>query len=115
PSFFSFRTENPKFEGRDAYDFRDTFSFVRGNHYMKAGAFLQLRNTTTLTIIHSEYQYTGGWLNNRAAEFLIGWPNTFCCAAEPNYRVSRKTAPSFFFQDDWKVTPRLSLNLGVRY
>lgn len=49
------------------------------------------------------------------ANFLTGFVTTFSQASTdiaPNIRVNQIEA---FVQDDWKVTPRLTLNLGVRY
>jgi hypothetical protein len=115
PSFFNFTARNHKYEGRDLFDYRDTVSWVLGSHFMKAGAAVQVHNTTAKLVDHAEYVYGGGWLNNRAAEWLIGWPTTMCCASEPFYRPTRKYVTNFFFQDDWKVTRRLNLNLGVRW
>jgi hypothetical protein len=115
PSFFSFNGQNFKYEGRDALDMRDTVSIVHGNHFMKAGARVALQNTNAKLSNDNEYRYNGGWLGNQAAEFLIGWPATLCCASEPFYRNARKDITNIFFLDDWKVAPRLTLNLGIRW
>jgi len=115
PSFFSFNGQNFKYEGRDGLDMRDTVSIIRGNHFMKAGTRVALQNTNAKLSYDNEYRYNGGWLGNQAAEYLIGWPATLCCASEPFYRNSRKDIFNLFFLDDWKITPRLTLNLGVRW
>jgi hypothetical protein len=36
-------------------------------------------------------------------------------AAAPSHEHSHMTSYGFFFQDSWKVVPRLTLNLGLRY
>src|SRR5581483_5499634 len=84
-------------------------------HFMKAGARIELQNTNAKLSYDNEYRYNGGWLGNEAAEFLIGWPATLCCAAEPFYRNSRKDILNIFVLDDWKVTPRFTLDLGIRW
>lgn len=49
------------------------------------------------------------------ADFLLGIP-TSAARAFPPVRVDRtRWQYDFFFTDDFKVTPRLTLNLGVRY
>ena len=51
---------------------------------------------------------------NEFASFLLGYPNsgTVDNNIDPFYRGYYYAA---FVQDDWKVTPRLTLNLGFRY
>jgi hypothetical protein len=53
---------------------------------------------------------------NSFASFLLGLPDSASAAATPvaqsniNYQYY-----AFYFQDNWRVTPRLTLNLGLRY
>ncbi len=44
-----------------------------------------------------------------------GGPNPVFLPGEPNQRTWRQREFSFFFKDDVKVTPNLTLNLGIRY
>ncbi len=115
PSFFNFRARNVKAETRDGLEFSDTFSITHGSHYIKVGGSLKTLGTKKTLSYHHEYSYSGSILDNRAAEWIIGWPASVGAYAEPIYRNAAKWVPAFFFQDDWKVNPRLTLNLGIRY
>jgi outer membrane receptor protein involved in Fe transport len=99
--FNQFRTNN-------VYQFLDTFSTVKGNHSIKLGTDVRLNRRDA----ESQTQYTllfFGGNDFASAAALIGQSsgNPKLSYANENY--------SFFAQDDWKATPRLTLNLGLRY
>jgi hypothetical protein len=48
------------------------------------------------------------------ASFLLGLPTTVRIVRRADYSEYSKTY-GFFFQDDWKVTKNLTLNMGLRY
>jgi hypothetical protein len=114
PSLFNIAPGNFKGEWRDFYDFRDTISWNKGNHLLKAGVMVQWHNATQVLTQNFEYQFNGGILGNSAAEFLIGWPGSVSIAQE-GQRAGRRNVSHAFIQDDWKVSPRLTLNLGLRW
>ena len=115
PSQFSLAGSSGKFEARDLYDFRNTMSFFKGNHFMKAGLTAQVHNITAENLANMEYSFDGAWLGNRAAEFLIGWPQQFGSIQEPSYKGARRNVLHMFVQDDWKLSSKLVLNLGLRW
>ncbi len=51
---------------------------------------------------------------NGLAAMLLGWPTGSQFHIEPK-AFSRSAYWGFYFQDDWKITNRLTINLGVRY
>jgi hypothetical protein len=51
---------------------------------------------------------------NSVASALLGAANGFTISQPPTLRVSRNVA-GLFLQDDWKITRRLTLNLGIRW
>ena len=50
------------------------------------------------------------------ADFLLGYPSTVS-KPTPNNFITRNISAQygFYVQDDWKVTPRLTVNAGIRY
>ncbi len=63
--------------------------------------------------------YTEQYVGNGAtgvgyADFLLGDSSSWNAAVVPEYGARYKT-PQMFVEDDFKVKPNLTLNLGVRY
>lgn len=88
----------------------DNFSLTLGNHSIRAGA-------TLSGMVKTENASSGAavFRFDNFADFLLGNVLQYT-------QASRDTIPDLHYvnfeayaQDDWTVTPRLTLNLGVRY
>ena len=95
------------------YHFLDTLSFVRGNHSLKAGMDIRLNRRTALSRVQETLQYTG-LVSGDSLDVLNNIPFIVSRGGHPELEYANENF-SFFFQDDWKAHPRLSLNLGLRY
>jgi hypothetical protein len=110
---------------QDVRQFVDTFSWNRGKHAFKFGA--NIRNTIQYTGItnfaRGVYSFNGQFTRTVAgtqtggdsmADALLGLTsNAQLSAVLDNRRLN--WSHEFFAQDNWKITPKLTLNLGVRY
>jgi hypothetical protein len=102
----------PKIVGPDkVYDFIDQVSYLRGQHAFKFGG--ELRRD----LVH-QATYRGGRGRVKFADlesFLSGNPiNVGFLAGDPTRNISQWLY-SGYMQDDWRITKRVTLNLGLRY
>ena len=112
-------TDRP--EDQDLATFGDTLTWVVRKHNLKMGASF-VRNAAVDGFAVNRggprgvVAYTGGGTDS-FADFILGEPGTtvtYINAPRPPMDVYN-WEQGFFVQDDWKVTPRLTLNLGLRY
>ncbi|MEO8360159.1 MAG: TonB-dependent receptor [Vicinamibacteria bacterium] len=61
------------------------------------------------------FNFTGILSGNSFADFLLGLPDTTTRISTPSYASIRQKHLQAYVQDDWRVSPKLTLNLGVRY
>ena len=91
-------------------------SWIRGRHTVKTGASF-LRSQNPIYNIRNPlgtYTFNGTYSGDGAADFLLGVSNQW--AWQSPVQVSMRTYNfSTFLQDDWKLSNRLTVNLGVRY
>lgn len=110
----------------ESYVFQDTYSYLRGKHSMKFGAeFRRYRyNTYEPGPLSGDFTFTDretslpGFTTATGhpfASFILGAVdkgNRSVYTTEPGYRAGLYV---FFAQDDFKVSPKLTLNLGLRW
>lgn len=133
--------DRPAYPNEKRYQVMDSFSFVKGNHSIKAGVDI----TRTGDFLKSyaagdqfgEFSYT--YMQDYLSDYVSavnGFPG-FCASTNtvsgvtttysiPCYNDYFQTfgplafnvntlEPAFFVQDDWHATSRLTLNLGLRW
>src|SRR5262249_39685163 len=98
----------------------DNVSWVKGKHNFRFGG--EFRHGTTNNVRDrygkSRIRFTGGdafGTSTSLEDFLAGVPDSgriFIGNSQRNVSINSFGA---FVQDDWKVTPRFTLNAGVRY
>jgi hypothetical protein len=93
------------------YQLNDSFSYTRGRHFLKAG--FDLRNIQDNSI--NDTSRRGVYTFTSLATFLAGTPSAYSQVFGNTYRGFRTSFPGFFAQDDWRVLPSLTLNLGIRW
>ncbi|MFN7918470.1 MAG: TonB-dependent receptor [Bryobacteraceae bacterium] len=107
------------------YQFNDTLFKTMGKHTLKAGGEFRRENVfrNAARFARGQFafgrEFTANPANRGAtadglAEFMLGLASGGTVGNE-NGENLRANALAAFVQDDWKVTPNLTLNLGVRY
>lgn len=100
------------------YEISDSLTWIRGAHSFKAGVLLRRYDTSTTNAARSrgDFTFNGSYSGNSFADFLLSVPfqgrRTFPRNA---FGIKPMANEHFFIQDDWKITPRLTLNIGMRY
>jgi hypothetical protein len=128
--------DNPQDAPTLTFNAADNLSWTRGKHEMKFGFFFQRTNTNTFETGQpgGDYNFSGSFTalmdpaaaakgiynqpvtNSGAAlaDLLLGYVDTSALNQYPRF-YTRQSNYALFAQDNWKVSRKLTLNLGLRY
>ena len=130
------QTSNPQFQNPTSWNPKINYSWVKGAHAFKTGyEFLAIR-TEVLDVnpLYGQDTYSGQFskptcaqlgqpaactiaadsTSYNLADFIFGVPSGINLG-NPFVSNMRQHVHSLYFHDDWRVTPKLTLNLGLRY
>lgn len=105
-------------------EFLDTFSMVRGRHTVKFGADLRREAADVLNPPNPTGSFTFNTTGtnsstaasgNSLASLLLGQVNAFSIDIQKDTIQARAHIAEFFLADDWRVSSRLTVNIGTRY
>ena len=100
------------------YSAGDTMTWTKGRHTMKFGSEYKREELDAPyfdVFPNGEIAYAGFINGNPFADFLAGMASVSVIGSGTNSLHNRANDFSAFFQDDWKVASRLTVNLGLRY
>ena len=101
----------------DIRQIRDTLSITKDNHTIRLGGDIRNYKSDNFSPgqLNGAFTFDNSFTGNSFANLLLGWPLNAARNLDPAEQNGKVTYFGGFIADDWKVTPRLTLNLGVRY
>lgn len=99
------------------FDFSDTLTDVIGNHALKFGAQYRrdLNSNSEVGGARPDFSFSRPWNFANGAPIFEGITAQLDGTPTTNNIKFKTSEIAFFVQDDWKVRPNLTLNLGLRW
>jgi len=116
-------TNLPQGRHDNTYHYIENMTLVQGAHTMKWGLDIRrfLFNSFFTSFGRGSFRFDGrftgnqGISGNAVADLLLGMPFQADRNTGEPFHNALTFSSGYYFQDDWKVTPRLTVNLGLRY
>jgi hypothetical protein len=116
----------PIFRRENTFEYVDNMSYTRGSHTLKWGADFRRRQLTIYQTNQGNGRFnfspaltdsrqpagTGG---DSMASFLLGYPTLIAHDYTQNWPGERGSEIGLYVADDWRISKKLTLNLGLRW
>jgi hypothetical protein len=111
------RQIGPRDRSNEIYQFVDVMSWQRGKHFIKMGGDIAKRHVTFLQsrAPRASFNFDGTYTGSAVADFMLGYIKSDSVNPAQTSTNLWNWWQSYFVNDDWKVTPRLTFNMGLRY
>jgi hypothetical protein len=121
-SSFGRQTTNPQFQNPAMIDPSAGFTWIKGKHSLKIGYEYEhiWMGVFDNNPPYGSFSFSGSYSSPTKvadaywADFLFGTTNAYTLAAAFEAHL-RQSLDSAYLQDDWKVSPNLTFNLGLRW
>lgn len=122
--------QRPKSQDRKAWEIADNFTILHGKHSFKFGTLIRYYQWIGYDSGNyaGQFNFNGNASNNATtttaasansgdayADFLLGYPSAVTRSYPAANFGGQGWYRQFFFQDDYRASDRLTLNLGLRY
>ena len=111
------RQIGPRDRANQQYQFTDALSWQRGKHFLKFGADLEDRNITfdQARDPRGSMTFDGTYTGSALADFVLGYVKSSRLNPVDTHTRLWNWWTGIYANDDWKVRPNFTINLGLRY
>jgi hypothetical protein len=120
--FNSLGSGGPNLNIENLFEGADDLSWTKGSHALKMGVDVRRDRFDVIfgggaTVYGSIFTSSSTVANSGAplADFLLGYPAQVTGTQLLDWARMRSLYAGSYFQDDWKVSARLTINMGIRY
>ncbi len=106
----------PNYKIHQVHQYLDSLTWNHGNHSFKFGTDLHWQRSDILggNSSHGDFTFNGTYTGISLADFLLGTASGGTLSTQLVGEMRFRNY-MFFVEDDWKVTRKLTVNLGLRY
>jgi hypothetical protein len=116
-SSFSTGNASPWSNAFNDYQIREDLSWSKGRHTFKMGVqyMRSLKAQELFGFTNGQFGFNGEYTGSGFADFLLGYANSYNETAVQDKGHWADNSYATYFQDDWRVSNHLTLNLGLRW
>ena len=110
-------TNLPQGRHDNTYHYVESMTFTNGPHTMKWGLDIRrfLFNSFFTSFGRGSYRFDGRFTGHPIADMLLGAAFQGDRNLGEPFHNAKTFSSGYYFQDDWRISNKLTLNLGLRY